>query len=147
MACLEQYGSPNGFAEFWCLAPLSEDQDSEVRSLLKRSSVIVNQNIRAVGACDCTFNADAGEFLATINYMLAASIYNCRCVQAVTTVEHRQHWMRQARDFLGQILQGDIELCDGHTGRTYPAFATAERGLTAANRARIIANRIQRTGS
>ena len=110
----------------------------------------------AVNACDCTLaswafngNYDGNDFLGKLNIIEAGAFHTCTCAMPGQrmTDEQRTMWLTFSNEQLNYIRSGDIGLCDGETGSTWPSVGWAEQALTPRNAARIIANRIARQGS
>jgi len=110
----------------------------------------------AVGACDCALaawayngNLDGNDYLGKLNIIEAGSFHTCSCAMPGQrmTDEQRRLWLTWSNEQLGYIRSGEIELCDGETGSTFPVVGWAEQAHTEFGAARIIANRLRRYGS
>jgi hypothetical protein len=115
----------------------------------------IKMAMESVGACDCTLstsayngNLDGSDFLGKLNIVEAGSFHTCPCAvpgQRMTD-EQRRLWLTWSNEQLTYIRSGEIELCDGATGVTYPVTGWASQAHTEFNAARIIANRVRRYG-
>ena len=102
----------------------------------------------ASGQCDCTLaswaTAPLTGLLRKLNVIEAMVIYNCPCGSPAMKEERWPMWMDWINNTLTQIRDGQLELCQGETGATFPAIGWAERNLTPWSEAEIIYNRILR---
>ena len=102
----------------------------------------------ASGQCDCTLaswaTAPLTGLLRKLNVIEAMVIYNCPCGSPAMKEERWPMWMDWINNTLTQIRDGQLELCQGETGATFPAIGWAERNLTPWSGAEIEYNRILR---
>jgi len=112
-------------------------------ALLEHQLGVVASNIHAamaaVGACDCTLASWALDYLAKLNIIEAGVFHKCPCDRSLTADDKAAYleWMNEQ---LRMIREGEIELCTGHTVKSFPAVGWAEQGVTIFNEARIIDN-------
>lgn len=102
----------------------------------------------SVGACDCTLSASAAALLSKLNIIETGCYHQAVCgmpAQHLTTEQKGQYLMEVNRQ-LDFIYSGQIELCAGETGSTFPVVGWAEQAHTEFGQAQIIANRIRRYG-
>ena len=146
MACTGQYATAQEFADFWCLlADLSDPAVvAELNNVLTISAADIHAPLSAVGSCSCATPAWSLALLKKLNIIEAAVMYRCACGPSLP-VEEKRLWLEWLTKQFEDIRTGKIDLC-GLTGSEFPAFGVAERNLTPENAARIIDNRIHRTG-
>lgn len=144
MALETVYATPAEFAEWWGYYNHKIDLDNEddvqaMSNQLRMAASMINQSIRAGGMADCTFNSDAADFLKTLNCLLCATVYRSPVGPKLTDNERRM-WMEEINLQLGLIREQQIDLCDGYTGKNYPAFGVAQQSLTVFNARDLIQN-------
>jgi len=102
----------------------------------------------SVGACDCTLSAPGAALLSKLNIIETGCYHQAVCGMPAQhlSVEEKRLYLEQVNQQLGFIYSGQIELCDGETGSTFPVVGWASQAHTEFGAARIIANRIKRTG-
>ncbi len=108
----------------------------------------INAALASVGACDCTFSAWGLQHLEKLNIIETGAYHFAVCGmpgQHLDTDDKRL-LLEQVNLHLGNILNGEVEVCDGATGSTFPVTGWAEQSVTEFNQARIIAGRIARAG-
>lgn len=104
----------------------------------------IHAAMAASGACDCNLASWAFSFLAKLNIIEAAVMYNCPCGQPKFSDEAKRMWLDWASTQLEAIRDGRIELCAGATGSEFPAIGWAEQGVTEFAQVKILANEMQR---
>ena len=128
------------------VTPLDAFEIAQIEHYLDVAAAPINAALAAAGACNCALSEWGVQHLKNLNIISAASFYTCTCSIKLTDEERaaNREW---AAEQLRQIRTGEIDLCEGGTGKDYPAFGDLERAVTDFAAARIIANRAARTGS
>ena len=147
MACSGAYASAEDFNQFWCLTLDLSDPDTvaEVNRMLTLSAADPRGPLAAVGACNCVSAEWAVDLLKKWNVVECGVFYHCSCGPTLSADEKRLYleWLDRQMEM---VRTSKLDLC-GQTGADYPAIGRIEINLTDWNAARIIRNRIQRTGS
>lgn len=145
MPCSGRYATAAQFAAWWGLpTPLSAGEQAAIEATLDLAAGNIHAARAAVGACDCTLAAWATEYLAKLNCLEAGVIYNASCGNPHLEPTQRSEIMRMVSGELEKVRLNQIEVCDGETGRDWPAMGWAEQSLTDWAAARIILNRMMR---
>jgi hypothetical protein len=97
---------------------------------LLRSAGRINLAMASAGACSCTLSAAALAAMKELNFVLAALIYKCPCARVNFSDNERQMWLMDAQATLTSIRNGELELCEGETGRDFPSIGWAEQSWT-----------------
>lgn len=121
-------------------------QIATIENYLAITAGNINATIASVGACDCTFSAWGQQLLEKLNIIETGAYHFAVCGmpgQHLST-EDKRLLLDQVNQQLAYIRSGEVELCDGETGSTFPVTGWAEQSVTEFNRARIIANRLWR---
>lgn len=128
------------------VTPLDAFEIAQIEHYLEVSVAPIYAALAAAGACDCALSAWGAQHLKHLNIISAAGFYTCTCSMKLSDEERaaNREWVAEQ---LRQIRTGEIDLCEGGTGKDYPAFGDLERAGTDFAAARIIANRAARTGS
>lgn len=109
----------------------------------------INATLASVGACDCTLSAWGLQHLEKLNIIETGAYHFAVCGmpgQHLDTNDKRL-LLEQVNLHLGHLRSGEVEVCDGATGSTFPVTGWAEQAQGPYSAARIILNRIARTGS
>lgn len=112
------------------IAYFTADEIEKIEDYLALAGSDIWASLQASGQADCSKNTNALDYLRLLNVRVAAAIHNCPCGRPDMSDEQRAAWFDWADAQLRLIRTGEIELCDGHTGTTWPARATAEQALT-----------------
>lgn len=126
--------------------PISANETATIEHFLNIAAGAIHVVRQSQGACDCTLSEGAKQFLRDLNCVIAAVRHNCACGGAKLDQQIRQALLEDANEKLKLIRTGEIELCEGYTGKDYPAFGAVELGWTPGAEAEIIYNRIRRGG-
>lgn len=108
------------------IATLDTSQRSTVEMYLDLTAADIHAALAAQDACDCTWQSWVENYLSKINIIEASMFYNCPCAQPSLSEEQKARYMEWSKDQLAQIRDGNLALCEGDTGKTYPAFGIAE---------------------
>jgi len=146
MACENSFASPQQFFDFFQMSCSSADEESQAQIYLDLVASDIHAALAATGACDCTFASWANGYLAKINIIEAAVLFQQPCGPELSE-DMKKAYLEWITKELDKIRTGKLELCAGETGSEYPAIAWAEMGLTEFNQARIISNDIDRNSA
>jgi hypothetical protein len=145
MTCSGQYATADEYDTMMCSDLDLTDPDilAKINLYLRLAAADINSALSSVGACSCTMDTWAVDYLKKLNILDAAVIQNCPCGNTFTQDEKTMflEWLNTQFQL---IRQQNIELCAGFTGADYPAFATIEQSLTEWSEAGIIANTLER---
>jgi len=123
------------------IIPLNGHEIATIDFYLGVAASDIHAALAATGQCDCTLAAWGGAYLEKLNVIEAAAFYQCTCARPNISDEMRQAYMQWATNELQNIRMGNIDLCQGATGREYPAVGWAEYSFTEGNWRRLIINR------
>lgn len=128
------------------VVPIDANERSTIEHYLNITAPNIHAALAASGACDCTLAGWADEYLAKINIIEAGSFHQCPCAQPGQRLsdEERRLWLEWSDRQLSLLRSGEIEVCAGATGSTFPAIGVAEQAVTEFAGARIIYNDQQR---
>ena len=142
MACTGAYATFQQFADFFCIDCTDSDCQSIIENILDLAASDIHAALAATGACDCTLASWAQTFLAKLNIIEAAAYYQCpdECGMPRLSDEMKQAYISWIDNQLTKISSGELELCDGHTGKDYPSLGWAQQGWTNWTTAEIIYN-------
>lgn len=119
------------------------------RSQIEHNLEIVAGDIHAalasVDACNCSLSTWGANYLAEINIILARLMYNCPC-QSQLSDRQRELLGASVDGRLEKIISGEIDVCAGATGSSYPVIGWAEIGNTEMAQRRILMNDALRRG-
>lgn len=145
MSCSGRYASAAEYFAFFCGGEdcFDPEEESIVNEFLDKAAADVHAAIASAGACDCTLAGWANTYLKKLNILDAAVLQGCPCSNPYDAAQKRLIADDLRRNF-DMIMDGSIELCEGHTGANYPAFGAAEQNLTEWSTAAIIMNEYMR---
>ncbi len=115
---------------------------AQIEQYLDITGADVSSAVAAQDACDCTFQSWVAGYLAKINLIEAAMFYNCNCASPKLSEDMKNSFIEWANTQLELIRNGDIILCEGDSGRHYPAIGYAEIAHTVWEEAEILQNYI-----
>ena len=147
MSCSARFATAQEFASFWCRDEMCDDDKRKIEAFLDIAASDLHAAMAATGMCDCTLASWATEYLKKINIIDAEVIQHClaACGRAsVMSPELRRMWLEWVNLQLQLIRKGEIELCNGETGKDFPAMGWAEQGHTSFQQAQIIYNDLLR---
>jgi len=121
------------------IVPMTGKQIAKLNHQLDTTASNIHAALGAVGACDCTFASWVPEYLAKLNIIETGIFHRCPCSRTISA-EDSAAWLEWMNEQLRMIREGEIELCAGHTVKSFPAIGWAEQGVTIFNEARIIDN-------
>jgi hypothetical protein len=127
------------------IVTIDAQQIASIENFLDITAADVSSAVAAQAACDCTLQPWASDYLAKINIIETAMFYNCPCANPKITEEQQTAFIEWANTQLELIRTGEIALCEGDTGKSYPSFGYAEIAHTAWGEATIIDNYTRRT--
>jgi hypothetical protein len=103
--------------------------------------------LAAQGACDCTWQSWVPNYLAKLNIIEAAAFFMCTCAQPKLSAEQKNNLLEWATEQIKTIRDGEIAVCEGDTGKDYPAVGWAEIAHTAWEDIEIADNYRKRAGT
>lgn len=129
-------------ADRYRIAALTASQRLVIEDHLLQAASDIHAARAANGGCDCNLASWAAEYLARLNSVIAAAFYDCLCTSPGPPMieERRQMYMDWSTEQLRMLREGDMELCDGETGKNFPATDWAEQGTTEFARTGIVVN-------
>lgn len=102
----------------------------------------INATLASVGACDCTLSVWGLQHLEKLNIIETGAYHFATCGmpgQHLDTNDKRL-LLEQVNLHLGHLRSGEVEVCDGETGSTFPIIGWSSQGLTPFSSAEIVAN-------
>jgi len=141
MGCEGAYADVSDWESMFCRST-GPNQEGEICHALALAASPIKMALASVAACDCTMSDASMEFVKQLNCLLLASTNKCPCSNI--TVEDRAQFRLEANAQLALIRSGELELCEGETGTTFPYTADAAQGVTEWARRDIIVNDILR---
>ena len=127
------------------IAKMDIDTVALVESYLRIAAGDINAARYSAGAGDCTVSDDMDMFLRKLNVIDAAIWHNCPCARPNLSDGTRQGFLLWITDTLNQIRTGEIELCQGYTGSSFPAISYAQVAWTPWRAAEIVIDRLLST--
>lgn len=127
------------------ITALSGLEISSIEMYLEMTAADLNAAIAATASCSCTWQSWVDGWLDKLNIIEAAAFYSCPCGRPNLSDEQRQNLLLWATDQMKLLRDGEIALCTGDTGKTYPAVGWAEINYDNFSAAQIIENADDRT--
>lgn len=106
--------------------------------------------LAASDQCNCNWSSWALSsngtvgLLAKLNIIDAAAYYQCDCGQTRFSPAERDRYLRWMSEQLVQLRDGDLDICQGATGKNWPAMGIAQQAHTEFQAAEIVFNDILR---
>jgi len=122
------------------ITALTAAEISSIEMYLEVTAADINAALAATGACACTWQSWVWGWLAKLNIIEAAAFYSCPCGNTRLTDDQKANLLTWATAQLEELRNGNIVVCEGDTGKTYPAIGWAELNLTAWSEIEIIDN-------
>lgn len=144
MACSGAFATAEDYQKVFSCGSLSSDEAAEVDDVLEVTASRIHAVLAQTGQCDCDMSSWGLEYAKRLNIMEALITGRCRCGLANLSQEERDAIQAQLNLEYGQILSGQLDLCDGATGKDYPAADIIQQSHTPWNAGRIIWNRLMR---
>ena len=119
------------------IVSLDVDDRAVVEHFLRLGAGDITASLITAGATSCAMTC-ADAFLRKLNVVLAAVMYKCPCARPSLTDDERLMFMQWVLDSLEKVRTGELELCDGETGKYFPALAYAQMSWTPWRAAEII---------
>lgn len=146
MPCTGRYATAVQFAQTYQFGGvLTAAETTQIEAALDLSASNIHAVLAAANACSCALASWATTYLAKINCIEAAVLTNAPCIDPNLTVEQKRMLMDLAGKMLEAIRTGEIDVCEGATGKAWPALGFAEIGWDSSAIGQIIANRLART--
>jgi len=144
MSCDGPFANARDYASLVCTSTLTPSKEATVNFQLTVTAGALHAAMSASDQCDCDLQGWAVNYLKHLNIILAAATQDCPC--STISNEEKSAYLQFANAEMEKIRLGQVNVCGG-TGRNYPALGAIELGLNVFNKAQIIQNRIDRTGS
>ena len=109
---------------------LSLQEIATIEQALDIAAADVHDARAAAAGCDCTLSDSGAAYARKLNVIDAAVIHNCPCKHTELTPDDRRSWLMWLQEELGNIANGNRELCQGETGALFPAVGQIARQLT-----------------
>ena len=126
--------------DIYRITTLSGAQISSIELYLDVTAADINAALAATGACSCTWQSWAWDWLAKLNIIEAAAFYSCPCGKPTLSDEARRNLLEWATEQLRALRDGEVTVCEGDTSKNYPAIGWAEINHDAFTAAGIIDN-------
>jgi hypothetical protein len=146
------YATPDQYAQFWgywqhkiTIAELPAQDVTDLTAQIAMASGDIDMALSAAGALGCTLSGAGLLYLQKLNVINTAVTYRAICGPRLDPDEQRG-WMEYLTEQLKLIREGDIELCDGFTGKNFPALGIGQIGWTPTTSAEIQLNALLRRG-
>lgn len=130
------FATPDDFMKYWFWDFGDEQNYEQLWPLLRMGASRIMAALSSSDQADCSKDEWAMDYLRELNIIIAGTMLNSPAVRMSN--EQRALYSVYVNEALVQIRDGDIQLCDGATGKMYPSWETARYGLTDRNTARVI---------
>lgn len=144
MSCDARYANADDFQAVWG-CEVNPKYESDINRELDLAASQIHAALAAVGACDCTFASWATQYLKHLNSVIAALTLQGPCPCPNLTTEEIGIYAEWSNTRLEEIRTGAVELCQGETGKDYPAYGVAEVAVTEFAARDILLNYYRRT--
>lgn len=129
---------------FYRITTLKGVEIASIEMYLDITAADISAALGAVDACSCTWQSWVTSWLQKLNVIEAAAFYSCPCGKPNLSDDTRQALLEWATAQLADLRDGKIAVCEGDTGKAYPAIGIAEIGQTLWSDAEIIEHYEQR---
>lgn len=130
------FATPDDFMKYWFWDFGDEQNYEQLWPLLRLGGSRIMAALSSSDQVDCPKGNWAMDYLRELNIIIAGVMMNSPAVRMSN--EQRALYSVYVNEALVQIRDGDVQLCEGATGKMHPAWETARYGLTDRNLARII---------
>lgn len=130
------FATPDDFQKYWFWDFGDEQHYEQLWPLLRMGASRIVAALASSDQFECAKGEWAIDYLRELNIIIAGVMFNSPATRMSN--EQRALYSVYTNEALVQIRDGDIQLCDGATGKMYPSWETARYGLTDRNTARII---------
>lgn len=124
--------------DIYRIVPIDSIERGTIEHYLDIAASDIHVALAATGACDCTYASWAAGYLAKLNIIDAAAYYSCKCGQPRFDTNQRQIFLEWMSQQLTNLVDGTTDVCQGATGKDFPAMGWAEQSVTEFNAASII---------
>jgi hypothetical protein len=124
---------------------LTGTEQASIELYLAITAADISAALAATNSCSCTWQSWVWDWLAKLNIIEAAAFYSCPCGNTRLSDEQKQNLLVWATAQLEELRNGNIAVCSGDSGKTYPAIAVAEINHTMWSELEIIEHYDQRT--
>lgn len=140
MTCSGAFATAEDYQKIFSCGDLSSDEAAEIDDVLEFVAPNLHAVLAQTGQCDCSLSEWGLNFLKKLNVIEALITGRCRCGMDNLRLEEKQFWQEQLTSQYALIRTGELDLCDGATGKDYPAADIMQQSLTSWNAGRIIWN-------
>ena len=112
------------------IVPLTASEVANLEHWLDVAAGDVHAALAATDQCDCTWSAWGADYAKKLNIIDAASYPHCRCGKEDIGARERQNLLDWMSAQLAAIADGTIDLCEGATGKNWPALGYADQAYT-----------------
>lgn len=146
MACSGAFATAEDYEKIFSCGELSSEEEAEIDDVLEFVAPNIHAVLAQTGQCSCSLADWAGNYLKKLNVLEALITGLCRCGQPHLATDEKAAIREQLNLEYGRILSGEVDLCDGATGKDHPAADIIQQSLTHWNAGRIVWNDIMRRG-
>jgi len=129
------------------IAPITSEMVAAIEEMLDTVAADLHVVMQSVGACNCTLSSAALVYLKKLNIVEAGVMYQGSCGDPNIGIEEKRMWLDWLNNEIDRILNGDIELCAGYTGASFPVVGYAQGNWTHWSELELIINNIKREGT
>jgi hypothetical protein len=126
------------------ITTLSSAEIATINMYLDITAADISAALAATDSCSCTWQSWVADWLGKLNIIEAASFYSCSCGGPSLTDERKAALLEWVTNQLTALRDGNIAVCEGDSGKGYPAIGYAELNLTDWSEAEIIQHEQQR---
>lgn len=132
------YATPDDFQKYWFWDFGEGEEYEQLWPLLRMASSRVTSALAASDQIDCTRSDWGADYLKELTIIIAGVMFNSPAVRLSN--DQRDIYSQYVITALDGLTNGVVQVCEGATGKGYPAYETARYGLTDRNYARIVAS-------
>lgn len=112
------------------IVPIDAVDIAQIEHYLDIAASDIHAALAASDQCSCTWAAWATAYAAKLNIIDAASYHHCNCAQPKIGPRERSELLQWMGSQLKMIAMGELDLCDGATGKNWPAMGYADQAYT-----------------
>jgi hypothetical protein len=127
------------------ITALTGSEIAAIEMYLEITAADINAALAATNSCACTWQSWVPGWLDKLNIIEAAAFYSCPCGRPNVSDDARNNLLLWATEQLKALRDGEVAVCEGDTGKNYPAVAWAEIAHSDWEAAQIINNYDQRS--
>lgn len=108
------------------ISAISAAEIATIEMYLDITAADIHAARAATGGCDCTLQSWAMDFFAKVNIIEAGAFHTCSCGAPRLSDDAKQNILTWANGQLEALRNGTLAVCEGDTGKEYPAVGWAE---------------------